>query len=141
MLGLLTDDVADDVSQSQHETSKAAFGRFLEHMDLCYRERLVAESHGAPSPASIAAWSASVSTPNVRGDKIFVWRMLYANGDLIRNYVAALQQFLTHFAWKPRFPALSAGRLGTKAEKAEDEKKPGPKTRPSRSGRLNVWER
>jgi hypothetical protein len=67
--------------------------------------------------------------------------MLYANNDPKRISVAAMQQFLTHFTRTPRFPALSAGRLGTKAEKAEDEKKPGPKTRPSRSGRLNVWER
>lgn len=41
MLELLADDVAHDVNQGGRETGRAAFGKFLEHMDRCYRERLV----------------------------------------------------------------------------------------------------
>ena len=40
MLSLLTDDVAHDINQGGRETGKEAFGRFLAHMDRCYRERL-----------------------------------------------------------------------------------------------------
>lgn len=41
MLALLSDDVAHDINQGGRETGKAAFRRFLAHMDRCYRERLV----------------------------------------------------------------------------------------------------
>jgi steroid delta-isomerase-like uncharacterized protein len=37
---LLTDDVAHDVSQGGRETGKDAFRRFMDHMNLCYRERI-----------------------------------------------------------------------------------------------------
>lgn len=40
MLALLTDDVAHDVNQGGREIGKDAFGRFLAHMDRCYREQL-----------------------------------------------------------------------------------------------------
>lgn len=40
-LGLLTDDVAHDISQGGREVGREAFGRFMEHMNRCYRERLV----------------------------------------------------------------------------------------------------
>lgn len=40
MLSLLTDDVAHDINQGGRETGKEAFGRFLTHMDRCYREQL-----------------------------------------------------------------------------------------------------
>lgn len=40
MLGLLTDDVAHDINQGGCEVGKEAFGRFLAHMDRCYREQL-----------------------------------------------------------------------------------------------------
>ena len=40
MLALLTDDVAHDINQASRETGRDAFGRFLAHMDRCYREQL-----------------------------------------------------------------------------------------------------
>lgn len=39
-LSLLTDDVAHDISQGGREIGQAAFRRFLEHMNRCYRERI-----------------------------------------------------------------------------------------------------
>jgi len=39
-LALLADDVAHDISQGGQETGRAAFARFMEHMDRCYRERI-----------------------------------------------------------------------------------------------------
>jgi steroid delta-isomerase-like uncharacterized protein len=39
-LGLLTDDVAHDVSQGGREVGREAFARFMEHMNRCYRERI-----------------------------------------------------------------------------------------------------
>ncbi len=40
MLALLTEDVAHDINQGARETGRDAFGRFLAHMDRCYREQL-----------------------------------------------------------------------------------------------------
>ena len=39
-LALLTDDVIHDLNQGRREIGKAAFGKFLERMDRCYRERV-----------------------------------------------------------------------------------------------------
>jgi steroid delta-isomerase-like uncharacterized protein len=39
-LDMLTDDVAHDISQGGRETGKAAFRKFLEHMNRCYQERV-----------------------------------------------------------------------------------------------------
>lgn len=39
-LGLLAEDVAHDVSQGGREVGRAAFARFMEHMNRCYRERI-----------------------------------------------------------------------------------------------------
>jgi steroid delta-isomerase-like uncharacterized protein len=39
MVALLSDDVAHDLSQGPRETGKAAFRKFLAHMERCYRER------------------------------------------------------------------------------------------------------
>lgn len=39
-LGLLTDDVAHDISQGSREVGREAFRAFLAHMDRCYRERI-----------------------------------------------------------------------------------------------------
>ena len=40
MLALLSEDVVHDVNQGGREVGKAAFARFLAHMNRCYRERL-----------------------------------------------------------------------------------------------------
>ena len=40
LLALLTDDVAHDINQGKREIGKAAFGRFMQHMNRCYREQL-----------------------------------------------------------------------------------------------------
>ncbi len=40
-LALLTEDVAHDINQGRRETGKDAFASFMQHMNLCYRERLV----------------------------------------------------------------------------------------------------
>ncbi len=40
MLACLTDDVAHDINQGGRETGKAAFARFLAHMERTYAERL-----------------------------------------------------------------------------------------------------
>ena len=40
MLALLAEDVAHDINQGARETGLDAFGRFLAHMDRCYREQL-----------------------------------------------------------------------------------------------------
>ena len=39
-LALLTDDVVHDISQGGREVGKAAFRRFVGHMDRCYRETI-----------------------------------------------------------------------------------------------------
>lgn len=39
-LELLTDDVTHEISQGGSEIGKAAFGRFMEHMNRCYDERV-----------------------------------------------------------------------------------------------------
>jgi steroid delta-isomerase-like uncharacterized protein len=39
-LALLTDDVVHDLSQGPRETGKAAFRKFLDHMNRCYQERI-----------------------------------------------------------------------------------------------------
>lgn len=39
-LGLVTEDVAHDISQGGRETGREAFRRFMAHMDRCYRERI-----------------------------------------------------------------------------------------------------
>jgi len=40
-LALLTDDVAHDINQGKREIGKDAFAKFMQHMNRCYRERLV----------------------------------------------------------------------------------------------------
>ncbi|MSR14747.1 MAG: isopropylmalate/homocitrate/citramalate synthase [Gammaproteobacteria bacterium] len=40
-LALLTEDVAHDINQGQREIGKAAFTKFMQHMNRCYREELV----------------------------------------------------------------------------------------------------
>lgn len=39
-LALLSPDVVHDISQGGSEKGRAAFGRFLRHMNACYRERV-----------------------------------------------------------------------------------------------------
>jgi steroid delta-isomerase-like uncharacterized protein len=39
-LDLLTEDVVHDISQGGREVGKAAFAKFLDHMNRCYRERI-----------------------------------------------------------------------------------------------------
>lgn len=39
-LALLADDVVHDINQGERQVGKAAFARFLAHMNACYRERI-----------------------------------------------------------------------------------------------------
>lgn len=39
-LDMLADDVVHDISQGGRETGKAAFRKFLDHMNRCYQERV-----------------------------------------------------------------------------------------------------
>lgn len=39
-LGLLAEDVVHEISQGGREVGREAFGRFMAHMDRCYRERI-----------------------------------------------------------------------------------------------------
>ncbi|MCJ1885788.1 nuclear transport factor 2 family protein [Pseudomonas sp. LA21] len=39
-LGLLHEEVVHDINQGERQQGKAAFARFMEHMNRCYRERL-----------------------------------------------------------------------------------------------------
>ncbi len=39
-LALLTDDVVHDINQGERQEGKAAFAKFMAHMNRCYRERL-----------------------------------------------------------------------------------------------------
>jgi steroid delta-isomerase-like uncharacterized protein len=39
MCALLTEDVAHDICQGGRQTGRAAFRKFLDHMDRCYAER------------------------------------------------------------------------------------------------------
>ena len=41
MLGLLTQDVVHEPSQGEPRHGKAAFAAFLDHMNRCYRERVI----------------------------------------------------------------------------------------------------
>ena len=40
-LSLLSDDIEHDINQGKRETGRAAFAAFMQHMNRCYRERLV----------------------------------------------------------------------------------------------------
>jgi steroid delta-isomerase-like uncharacterized protein len=40
MLGQLADDVVHDINQGGSELGRAAFAKFLAHMEQCYRERV-----------------------------------------------------------------------------------------------------
>jgi steroid delta-isomerase-like uncharacterized protein len=40
MVALLTEDVAHDINQGSRETGRAAFRKFLAHMEECYSEQL-----------------------------------------------------------------------------------------------------
>ncbi len=39
-LGLMTEDISHDISQGSRETGRAAFTRFMDHMNRCYREQI-----------------------------------------------------------------------------------------------------
>lgn len=39
-LALLTDDVEHDINQGERQTGKAAFAKFMDHMNRCYKETL-----------------------------------------------------------------------------------------------------
>ena len=39
-LGLMTDDIIHDINQGGRETGRAAFARFMDHMNRCYREQI-----------------------------------------------------------------------------------------------------
>jgi steroid delta-isomerase-like uncharacterized protein len=39
-LSLLTDDVVHDINQGERQVGKDAFGKFMQHMNRCYRETL-----------------------------------------------------------------------------------------------------
>ena len=67
MLSLLTEDVAHDINQGGRETGKEAFGRFLAHMDRCYRERLtdivvMTSSDGAHAAAEFVVHGTYLAT-------------------------------------------------------------------------------
>ena len=53
-LGLLDDHVAHDISQGGREVGRAAFRRFIEHMNRCYRER-IADLIVLPEPSGVRA--------------------------------------------------------------------------------------
>lgn len=40
MLNFLSDDIVHDINQGESQQGKEAFGRFLKHMERCYRETL-----------------------------------------------------------------------------------------------------
>ncbi len=40
LLAFLADDVVHDINQGERQVGKAAFARFLAHMNECYRERI-----------------------------------------------------------------------------------------------------
>ena len=40
-LSLLSDEIEHDINQGKRETGRAAFAAFMQHMNRCYRERLV----------------------------------------------------------------------------------------------------
>lgn len=39
-LSLLTEDVAHDINQGERQVGKAAFAKFMDHMNRCYKEEL-----------------------------------------------------------------------------------------------------
>ncbi|MBD1551967.1 ketosteroid isomerase-related protein [Pseudomonas typographi] len=39
-MAVLSDDVVHDINQGERQHGKAAFARFMQHMNRCYRERL-----------------------------------------------------------------------------------------------------
>ncbi len=39
-LALLADDVEHDINQGERQTGKAAFAKFMDHMNRCYKENL-----------------------------------------------------------------------------------------------------
>ena len=66
-LGLLTDDVAHDVSQGGREAGRDAFARFMTHMNRCYRERIedlvvLTEPSGARAAAEFVVHGTYVAT-------------------------------------------------------------------------------
>jgi steroid delta-isomerase-like uncharacterized protein len=66
-LGLLTEDVAHDVSQGGRETGRAAFATFMTHMNRCYRERIedlvvLTEPSGARAAAEFTVHGTYIAT-------------------------------------------------------------------------------
>ncbi len=66
-LGLLTDDVAHDISQGTRETGREAFRRFMAHMDRCYRERIadltiMADASGTRAAAEFTVHGEYIAT-------------------------------------------------------------------------------
>jgi steroid delta-isomerase-like uncharacterized protein len=40
-LSLLSEDIVHDINQGRREIGKEAFGKFLEHMNQCYEEKII----------------------------------------------------------------------------------------------------
>jgi steroid delta-isomerase-like uncharacterized protein len=67
MVGLLSEDVAHDISQGGRETGRDAFTRFMAHMDRCYRERIadlvvLTEPSGTRAAAEFTVHGAYLAT-------------------------------------------------------------------------------
>jgi steroid delta-isomerase-like uncharacterized protein len=78
MLALLAEDVAHDVNQGERQVGRAAFGRFLAHMDRCYREVLhdvvvMVDASGTRAAAEFIVEGEYLSTdaglPEARGQR------------------------------------------------------------------------
>ncbi len=66
-LDLLTEDVVHDISQGGSEVGRDAFGRFMAHMDRCYRERIadlvvMADESGGRAAAEFVVHGEYVAT-------------------------------------------------------------------------------
>ena len=66
-LGLLTEDVAHDVSQGGRKVGREAFARFMTHMNRCYRERIedlvvLTESSGTRAAAEFTVHGTYIAT-------------------------------------------------------------------------------
>lgn len=67
MLGLLTEDVVHEPSQGEPRQGKAAFAAFLDHMNRCYKERVIdpvfLSSGTALARRPSSCWRANICRP------------------------------------------------------------------------------
>ncbi|MBM3600321.1 MAG: isopropylmalate/homocitrate/citramalate synthase [Alphaproteobacteria bacterium] len=149
-LAQLTDDVVHDISQGGREIGRAAFRRFLEHMNRCYGEKIVdltvmTEPTGRRAAAEFTVLGTYLATdtglPPARGQR---YRLPAGAFFELRNGKVA--RISNHYNFKDWLAQVGAGgppRAARKAKKAKvgvgvkksgaQKSKPARRAKPGRS--------